>query len=86
MSSDSDLTRAMADLHSSGVRHFVVNDDLYGRLERIVFNQNAMCGHTAECPGGLYFRGYRVLRQSDLMGLPIRLSTFQPDEVGARGH
>lgn len=71
---DDEIIPLMRTLHRHGVTHFVVSDQLYGRLAK-----NADGGIGGDSPalnGGEYllFRRRRILRQADLAHLPFKVT------------
>lgn len=82
MNNDKTYIREMRGLCARGVTHFVVTDSLYNQLRaeldersaRMMEDIGPMDGE--EC---LFFRGGRVLRQSDLRHLPFNVSPHKSE-------
>lgn len=66
------IMRAMRELSRNGVDHFVVNDNLYERLDGICREQRANLGADAVDNGHICFRGRRIYRTpKGLTGIPL---------------
>jgi hypothetical protein len=74
MIGEHERTRLMRQLFRAGVTHFVVSDELYGKLVEQQIRQNGIIGSDLNPlldTNYMTFRGNRILRQSDLENLPF---------------